>query len=50
MELIQRHGGKVDNDGDTALICLFNDNVNETDFCSRGFKLLWEKEKKINVD
>ena len=42
-------GGKVDNGGWTALILLFNRKPEKTDFNSKGFKLLWEKEKDIDV-
>ena len=50
VELVQRLGGKVDNIGETALIGLFYRNPEKTDFNSNGFKLLWEKEKGIEVD
>ena len=49
VELVQRLGGKVDNNGYTALILLFQWKPEKTDFNSKGFKLLWEKEKDINV-
>ena len=49
MELVQQQGGRVNNDGFTALIRLFQLNPGKTDFSSNGFKLLWEKEKGINV-
>ena len=42
-------GGKVNNYGETALILLFVENPEMTDFNSSGFKLLWEREKGINV-
>ena len=50
VELVQRQGGKVDDDGLTALIYLFQGNPEKTDFRSNGFKLLWEREKDIKVD
>ena len=50
VELVQRLGGKVDNNGSTALIQLFIENPEKTDFNSNGFKLLWENEKNIKVD
>ena len=33
---------------DTTLIGLFDENTENTDFSSNGFKLLWEREKGIN--
>ena len=42
--------GKVDNNGWSALILLFIIKPDKTDFNSDGFKLLWEKEKDIEVD
>ena len=50
VELVQRLGGKVNDYGITALTWLFNGNPEKTEFNSNGFKLLWEKEKDINVD
>ena len=50
MELVQQQGGKVDNDGYTALIRLFRGISGKTYFGSNGFKLLWKKEKDINAD
>ena len=49
VELVQRVGGKVDNNENTALILLFWKNPEKTDFNSKGFKLLWEKEKGISI-
>ena len=43
-------GGNVNNNGNTALILLFYKNPEKTDFNSNCFKLLWEKEKDIEVD
>ena len=50
VELVNRLGGNVTNSGWTALIWLFYRNPEKTDFGSQGFKLLWEKEKDINVN
>ena len=50
IELVHRHSGKVDNNGNTTLILLFWLNPEKTDFNSNSFKLLWEKEKDIEVD
>ena len=50
VELVQRLGGKIDNYKYTALISLFIENPEKIDFSSKGFKLLWEKEKDIIVD
>ena len=41
---------KVGKGGWTALIKLFQGNAEKTDFGSKGFRLLWEKEKDIRVD
>ena len=49
VELVQQLGGKVDKGGETTLIWLFFGNTEKTDFGSKGFKLLWKKEKNINV-
>ena len=49
VELVRRQNGKVSNSGFTALILLFYGKPEKTDFSSKGFKLLWEKEKDINV-
>jgi len=50
VELVQQPGEKVNYDGETALILLFIIKPDKTDFNSDGFKLLWEKEKDIEVD
>ena len=50
VELMHQLSGKVDNNGSTALIQLFIIKPEKTDFNSDGFKLLWEKEKDIEVD
>ena len=50
IELVQQLNGKVSNSRWTALIWLFNGNPEKTDFNSDGFKLLWEKEKNININ
>ena len=42
-------GGKISNDGFTALISLFNGNTEMTDSNSPGFKLLWEKDIKVGL-
>jgi len=50
VELVQRLGGKFYDYGWTSLIWLFTGYPENTDFNSNGFKLLWMKEKNINVD
>ena len=42
-------GGVSDKFRETALMLVFRGNSVNIDFNSRGFKLLWEKEKNINV-
>ena len=49
VEFVQRLGGKVSKNGYTALMWLFDGNPENTDFNSNAFKLLWEKEKNINI-
>ena len=49
MELVKRYGGKSNKNECTALISLFYANPEKTDFGTLGFKLLWEKEKEINI-
>ena len=41
--------GKISNSGITALIWLFYGKPEKTNFGSNSFKLLWEKEKDINL-
>ena len=50
VELVRSQAGNVDLDGCTALIWLFNGNADRTDFSSLGFNLLWEKEKRIEIN
>ena len=50
LELVQRLGGKVGSGGYTALIWLFIGSASKTDFCTSGFKMLWEREKDININ
>ena len=50
VELIQQLSGKVNNDCDNALMLFLEGNTEIIDFGSRGFKLLWEKEKYIEID
>ena len=50
VELAQRQSGRAGNSGETALILLFRWKPEKTNFGSKGFKLLWEKEKDISVD
>ena len=47
VQLVRRLSGKVNDNGWTALIRLFKGTPEKVDFSSRGFKLLWEKEKNI---
>ena len=41
---------RVNKAGDNALKLVFEENAEKIDFGSKGFKLLWKKEKSINVD
>ena len=50
VELVHRLSGKVSNSEYAALTMLFQGNPEKTDFSSKGFKLLWKKEKDINVN
>ena len=50
VELVQQHGGKLDNDGWTALILCFNKISEKVNINTTGFNLLWEMEKDINVN
>ena len=45
---MKRQGGKIDNNGITALISLFEGNAEKAHFGSNGFKKLWEIEKNVN--
>ena len=45
--LVRHLGGKVNTNGDTALIKLFEGCTNKTEFNSDSFKLLWNIEKNI---
>ena len=49
IEMVQQQGTSVSLDRFTALIALFNNNTEKADFSSQGFKLLWEKEKELEV-
>ena len=50
VELVQYLGGKVIKGRFTALMSLFAGNIDNADFNSIGFKLLWEKEKGIKMN
>ena len=50
VKLVQLQGGKIDGVGWTALVLLFTEKAEFTDFGSIGFKLLWQKEKSISTD
>ena len=49
VELVQRLGGKISDGGYTALLLLFYGDTEKTIFDSIGFKILWKKEKNIDV-
>ena len=50
VELVQQLGGKADINEQVALLELFYGKPEKIKFDSNGFKLLWQKEKDINID